>query len=302
MIAAHMDEIGVMATHITKEGLRALHQHRRRARPIPWRAAACALPTGRSGSFTANRWTAARGAAPGQTLHRRRRRRSGRLPGQRRRRGRFRALLHGARRPTGGQEHGRPHRLRGGHRDAQAARGARPTTFTSSFQCRRRSACAARRRRPTRSLPDVGIALDVTLTGDTPEARPMAVALGEGAAIKAQGQRHDCPRRARAADAPAGGRGDIPYQMEVLDGGTTDARAMQIAGPGCAAGCISIPCRYVHSQSETVSAADVESCVALLTAILAQSINLPAARWNCLNAKRSAGIRAGRFASTPARP
>ena len=32
--------------------------------------------------------------------------------------------------------------------------------------------------------PDVGIALDVTLTGDVPEALPMAVDLGKGAAIK----------------------------------------------------------------------------------------------------------------------
>ena len=32
--------------------------------------------------------------------------------------------------------------------------------------------------------PDLGIALDVTLTGDTPEARHMAVSLGKGAAIK----------------------------------------------------------------------------------------------------------------------
>jgi tetrahedral aminopeptidase len=47
-----------------------------------------------------------------------------------------------------------------------------------------------------------------------------------------------------------------------------------VAGPGCAAGCISIPCRYVHSQSETVSAQDVESCVQLLTAVLSQPIEL----------------------------
>ncbi len=31
---------------------------------------------------------------------------------------------------------------------------------------------------------DIGIALDVTLTGDTPEAQPMAVNLGDGPAIK----------------------------------------------------------------------------------------------------------------------
>ena len=49
----------------------------------------------------------------------------------------------------------------------------------------------------------------------------------------------------------------VPFQMEVLEGGSTDARSIQIAGAGSAAGCISIPCRYVHSQSETVDANDV---------------------------------------------
>jgi tetrahedral aminopeptidase len=125
-----------------------------------------------------------------------------------------------------------------------------------------------------RLLPDVGIALDVTPTGDVPEARTMAVSLDKGAAIKVRdggmiahaGLVQLMRRRAEEAG--------IAYQMEVLEAGTTDARPMQLAGPGCAAGCISIPCRYVHSQSETVSAADVESCVQLLTAVLSQPIEL----------------------------
>ena len=57
-------------------------------------------------------------------------------------------------------------------------------------------------------------------------------------------------------------------------GGTTDARPIQIANAGAAAGCISIPCRYVHSQSETVDADDVEHCVQLLVAILENPIDL----------------------------
>ena len=67
---------------------------------------------------------------------------------------------------------------------------------------------------------------------------------------------------------------DIPYQLEVLQGGSTDARSMQISNGGAAAGCISIPCRYVHSQSETVDADDVEACVNLLVEILAKPIEL----------------------------
>ncbi|RMH01451.1 MAG: M42 family peptidase [Chloroflexi bacterium] len=122
--------------------------------------------------------------------------------------------------------------------------------------------------------PDVGIALDVTLTGDTPEARPMAVSLGKGTAIKVKDTGMIAHAglvklmRQRAEEA------GIPYQMEVLEGGTTDARPMQIANAGCAAGCISIPCRYVHSQSEMVDGNDVENSVRLLVEILSKPIAL----------------------------
>jgi endoglucanase len=122
--------------------------------------------------------------------------------------------------------------------------------------------------------PDVGIALDVTSTGDTPESNTMAVSLGQGPAIKVKDSgmiSHAGLVRLMRQRAEAAG---IPYQLEVLDGGSTDARSMQIAGPGSAAGCISIPCRYVHSQSETVDAADVENAVKLLVEIVNKPIDL----------------------------
>jgi endoglucanase len=122
--------------------------------------------------------------------------------------------------------------------------------------------------------PDVGIALDVTTTGDIPEARPMAVNLGEGPAIKVKDSGMIAHAglvrimRQRAQEA------EIRYQLEVLDGGSTDARSLQIANAGSAAGCISIPCRYVHSQSETVHADDVENSIKLLLEILSRPIEL----------------------------
>ena len=122
--------------------------------------------------------------------------------------------------------------------------------------------------------PDVGISLDVTLTGDMPEAVPMAISLGKGTAIKVKDSGMIAHAglvklmRKRAEDA------EIPYQLEVLTGGTTDARPMQISNAGCAAGCISIPCRYVHSQSETVDANDVLNSIKLLVEILSNPIDL----------------------------
>ena len=123
-------------------------------------------------------------------------------------------------------------------------------------------------------LPDVSIALDVTGTGDVPESRPMDVRLGDGPAIKVKDggmiAHAGLVRLMRRRAEEAG----VPHQMEVLEGGTTDARSMQLAGPDSAAGCISIPCRYVHTPSETVDAGDVEGAVKLLVILLEKEIAL----------------------------
>jgi putative aminopeptidase FrvX len=66
----------------------------------------------------------------------------------------------------------------------------------------------------------------------------------------------------------------LPYQMEILEGGTTDARAMQITRAGVPAGCLSIPCRYVHSPSEMVDFDDVQNAVQLLVELVSHPVIL----------------------------
>ena len=116
--------------------------------------------------------------------------------------------------------------------------------------------------------PDLAIAVDVTCTGDTPECHPMAVELGRGPAVKVQDRgmiahpvvRDLLVQRAKAAD--------IPYQLEVLEFGTTNAAAMQLVRAGVPSGCLSVPCRYVHSPSEMVDERDVENSVRLFLEVL----------------------------------
>jgi len=112
--------------------------------------------------------------------------------------------------------------------------------------------------------PDLAIAVDVTGTGDTPEARPMAVELGKGPAVKVQDRgmiAHPLVRDLLVRAAEAAG---VAYQMEVLERGTTDAAAMQLVRAGVPSGCLSIPCRYVHTPSEVVDEEDVEGAVKVL--------------------------------------
>lgn len=122
--------------------------------------------------------------------------------------------------------------------------------------------------------PEIGISVDVTLVGDTPKGAKMEVSLGKGPAIKVRdsGMLSD-PRIVRWMVDTAEKAG-LPYQLEVLEGGSTDARAMQITRAGVLAGCVSIPCRYVHSPSEMVDYNDVQNAVKLLVELLRNPIQL----------------------------
>lgn len=122
--------------------------------------------------------------------------------------------------------------------------------------------------------PEIVLAVDVTATGDTPNGTRMAVALGDGAAIKAKDTGLLVDPRLRDLLVKRATDARIPYQLEVLEGGRTDAAEMQLARGGAVAGCISIPCRYVHAPCEVVDLGDVEACVNLLVATLAKPIEL----------------------------
>ncbi|MDQ7779903.1 MAG: M42 family metallopeptidase [Planctomycetota bacterium] len=112
--------------------------------------------------------------------------------------------------------------------------------------------------------PDVAVAVDITGTGDTPESRTMAVGLGKGPAIKVMDGGMLASPQVKEALIAAAKRLRIPYQLEVLIGGTTDAWGIQVTLEGIPSGVISIPTRYAHTPSEMVDARDVENCVRLL--------------------------------------
>jgi endoglucanase len=121
--------------------------------------------------------------------------------------------------------------------------------------------------------PDLGLAVDVTLTGDTPKSKPMAVSLGKGPAVKIKDTGMLADQRIVEWMGRTAEKHRIPYQREVLDGGSTDARAIQMTHAGVPVGCLSIPCRYVHSPSEMVDYEDVENSVKLMVALLSAPIN-----------------------------
>ncbi len=115
--------------------------------------------------------------------------------------------------------------------------------------------------------PDVGIALDVTPTGDTPKGRNANVSLGKGAAIKAMDRSCICTPALKNYMVKLAEEKQIKYQIEVLDMGGTDAGAIQMTKAGIPAGVVSIPCRHVHTPCEMVDMNDYKDCIALVKAL-----------------------------------
>ena len=116
--------------------------------------------------------------------------------------------------------------------------------------------------------PDEGIALDVTLAGDSPEDRRTAVNLGEGPAIKVMDSGSISNPALFQALIDAAKRAKVPCQREVLPFGGTDAKAMQLTRGGMPVCTVSIPCRNVHSSTEIVDVRDMEGAKKILLSYL----------------------------------
>ena len=121
--------------------------------------------------------------------------------------------------------------------------------------------------------PDLGLAVDVTRTGDVPTGK-MEVDLGNGPAIKVKDSGMIADPRIVRWMTDTALKNHIPYQMEVLEGGTTDARAIQMARAGVPSGCLSIPTRYIHSPAEMIDMDDVDNSLKLLVHLLGDTIEI----------------------------
>jgi len=110
--------------------------------------------------------------------------------------------------------------------------------------------------------PQVGIAVDVTHATDIPDAASDTggegdIAMGKGPVITRGPNinRLLFDRMVNAAEAEK-----IPYQVQGAPRGTgTDANALQLTRAGVATGLIGIPNRYMHSPCELVHLGDVEA-------------------------------------------
>jgi endoglucanase len=119
--------------------------------------------------------------------------------------------------------------------------------------------------------PEIGIALDTTIANDLPGSgdHEACTRLGNGTAIKVMDKSVICTPGLVAHLEELAEKRKIPHQREVLTAGGTDTSGMQyLIGLGSYVTCISTPTRYIHSTVETVSKLDVEAGIELAAATI----------------------------------
>ncbi|HEX3012803.1 MAG TPA: M42 family metallopeptidase [Methanobacterium sp.] len=119
--------------------------------------------------------------------------------------------------------------------------------------------------------PDLAIALDVTISGDHPGIKEdeAPAKLGGGPVVvltDASGRGIITHPKVKKLLIETAEKEEIPYQLEVSEGGTTDATAIHLTREGIPTGVLSAPTRYIHTPVEVVDLDDIENTVKLLVA------------------------------------
>tara|TARA_B100001750_G_C15494826_1_gene593490 strand:- start:285 stop:1325 length:1041 start_codon:yes stop_codon:yes gene_type:complete len=115
--------------------------------------------------------------------------------------------------------------------------------------------------------PDFGFGLDTTIAFDVPGAQDYQkiTELGKGVAVKVMDSSTICDYRMIKYMKKTAQKFKIKFQKEILTAGGTDTAGLQRMTPGGSiAGALSIPTRHIHSHVEMVNKKDVQETIKLL--------------------------------------
>lgn len=119
--------------------------------------------------------------------------------------------------------------------------------------------------------PDFGFGLDTTIAFDVPgaQAHEAVTRLGKGAGIKIMDGSTVCDYRMVRYMKEVADKNNIEWQAEILPAGGTDTAGIQRSGKsGSITGAISIPTRHIHQTIETAHKGDIRACIDLLKVCL----------------------------------
>ncbi len=116
--------------------------------------------------------------------------------------------------------------------------------------------------------PDIGFALDVDISGDSPDSKGLVQKMGKGVSISAgDGSMIPNPKLRKFALEVAEEM-KIKHQPAFLKVGGTDAGAIHLTGMGAPSLFLGIPTRYIHSHHGMLDLEDVENAVVLLVELI----------------------------------
>lgn len=116
--------------------------------------------------------------------------------------------------------------------------------------------------------PDFAIAIDTTVAGDTPQIneKESALKLGGGVAItiiEAAGRGVIVNEKVKNMFIGTAKDNNIKYQIDVIEGGMTDGAVIYMNREGIPTGVLSIPSRYIHSPTGVFHIDDLGAAVEL---------------------------------------
>jgi len=121
--------------------------------------------------------------------------------------------------------------------------------------------------------PNYAFAIDTTIPGDTPMVKESesSLKIGAGPAItiaEACGRGLISHPDMRELLINTAKKNKIPYQIDVVEGGMTDGAMIYLTREGVPTGVISIPCRYIHTDNGVFSMKDLDATIDLLVKAL----------------------------------
>lgn len=120
--------------------------------------------------------------------------------------------------------------------------------------------------------PDVAIILEADIAGDVPGIKPeeSSVKLGGGPTVMMYDARMIPNIKLRDLVLDTADSLGIPVQFSVMPGGATDGAAIHLSGTGVPTVVIGVPARHIHSHGAIIHSDDYNNAVQLVTAVVSK--------------------------------
>ncbi|MHA1964607.1 MAG: M42 family metallopeptidase [Candidatus Thorarchaeota archaeon] len=116
--------------------------------------------------------------------------------------------------------------------------------------------------------PDIGFAMDVDISGDSPGSEGFVQKMGKGVSISSGDSSMIPNPKLRKFVMEIAEEKNIRHQPSLMMVGGTDAGQIHLAGMGAPSLYLGVPTRYIHSHHGMLDMSDVESAIQLLIEVL----------------------------------